>query len=325
MTSTTSTENSSGTQPGPSDKGRRLALWSPRGRKPARATRADSRFAFWLILPAMIMLGLVVGYPIIRAMWLSLFSDTITGASEFIGLQNYKTALFGVESDEFWSALRTTSFFTVVSVTLEVLIGMAMALVMHRAFRGRGLVRTSVLVPWAVPTAVTAVLWRWMFTPDGIVNHLINQQIIWTGREWPAKFAIIFSDVWKTAPFVALLLLAGLQIIPEELYDSAKVDGAGAWQRFRTITLPLIKPALVVAVLFRMLDVLRIYDVPAILTGGANDTTTLSILVFRAAISQTKFHYGSALSTLTFLFIFLVAFAFVKLLGANVIDKSARR
>lgn len=321
MTSTTPTGTAASGGPGTEEE--RVAGSShPPGRR--GATRADSRFAFWLILPAVIMLGLVVGYPIVRAVWLSLFADSLTGEGDFIGLGNYMTALVGPESAEFWSALRVTSFFTVVSVVLEVVIGMAMALVMHRAFRGRGLVRTSVLVPWAIPTAVTAVLWRWMFTPNGIVNHVINQQIIWTGREWPSKFAIIFSDVWKTAPFVALLLLAGLQIIPEELYDSAKVDGAGPLQRFRSITLPLVKPALIVAVLFRMLDVLRIYDVPAILTGGANDTTTLSILVFQAAIAQTKFSYGSALSTLTFLFIFLVAFTFVKLLGANVVDRSAR-
>lgn len=320
MTSTTSTGTPAGGDTG-AVEGPEAARRRPPGK---RATRADSRFAFWLILPAVIMLGLVVGYPILRAIWLSLFSDSITGDSEFIWFGNYATALFGVEAGEFWTALRVTSFFTVVSVILEVIIGMAMALVMHRAFRGRGLVRTSVLVPWAIPTAVTAVLWRWMFTPNGIVNHVLGTNVIWTGAEWPSKFAIIFSDVWKTAPFVALLLLAGLQIIPEELYDSAKVDGAGVLQRFRTITLPLVKPALVVAVLFRMLDVLRMYDVPAILTGGANETTTLSILVFQAAISETKFGYGSALSTLTFLFIFLVAFVFVRLLGANVIDRSAQ-
>lgn len=322
MTSTTSTGTPAGGRTGAEEEGTGAARSRPPGKR--RATRADSRFAFWLILPAVIMLGLVVGYPILRAIWLSFFSDSITGDSEFIGLGNYATALWGVESDEFWAALQVTSFFTVVSVILEVVIGMAMALVMHRAFRGRGFVRASVLVPWAIPTAVTAVLWRWMFTPSGIVNHVLGTNVIWTGAEWPSKFAIIFSDVWKTAPFVALLLLAGLQIIPEELYDSAKVDGAGALQRFRMITLPLVKPALVVAVLFRMLDVLRMYDVPAILTGGANDTTTLSILVFQAAISETKFSYGSALSTLTFLFIFLVAFLFVRMLGANVIDRSAQ-
>ncbi|MGH3344444.1 MAG: carbohydrate ABC transporter permease [Carbonactinosporaceae bacterium] len=289
-----------------------------------RATRADSRLAFWLILPTVILLGAVVGYPIVQAVWMSFFSDSLTGAREFVAFDNYATALFGVDAAEFWAATRFTVFLTVVTVGLEVAIGMAMALIMHRAFRGRGLVRTSVLVPWAVPTAVTAVLWAWMFQPDGVVNFIIDQHIIWTGSEWPAKFAIVIADVWKTAPFVALLLLAGLQIIPEELYDSAKVDGAGAWQRFTTVTLPLVKPALLVAVLFRMLDVLRIYDVPAILTRGANDTTTLSILVFQAAIEQTKFAYGSALSTLTFLIIFIFAFLFVKLLGTNVVQTQQR-
>lgn len=285
-----------------------------------RATRSDSRLAFWLIVPTMIALALVIGYPVVRAVYRSFFDDPIGGTPEFIGFENYTTALFGADSDEWWAAMEVTAFFTVVSVVLEVVIGFAMALVMHRAFRGRGLIRTSVLVPWAIPTAVTAVLWAWMFQPNGIVNSLLGQEIIWTGSEWPAKWAIVFADTWKTAPFIALLLLAGLQIIPDELYEAAKVDGASALRRFREITLPLVKPALLVAVLFRMLDVLRIYDLPAILTQGANDTTTLSILVVEAAIGNLEQGYGSALSTLTFLFIFLCAFLFVKLLGTNVVQ-----
>jgi multiple sugar transport system permease protein len=181
-----------------------------------------------------------------------------------------------------------------------------------------------VLVPWAIPTAVTAKLWGWMLYPDGIVNAVIHKKIIWTGSEWPSKWAIIIADTWKTAPFIALLLLAGLQIIPADVYEAARVDGATAWQRFTQITLPLLKPAILVAVLFRLLDVLRIYDLPAILTGGANGTKPLSMLVVQEAIGGTKFGYGSALSTLTFLYIVIVAFAFVKLLGANVVETQAR-
>jgi multiple sugar transport system permease protein len=194
-----------------------------------------------------------------------------------------------------------------------------MALIMHRAFRGRGLIRTSVLVPWAIPTAVTALLWQWMFQPTGVVNAITGQHTIWTGSHWPSMWAIIIADVWKTAPFIGLLLLAGLQIIPDELYEAAKVDGASALQRFRRITLPLLRNAILVAVLFRMLDVLRIFDLPYILTGGANGTSTLSILVVQQI--RQGFNSAAALSTITFLLIFLVAFLFVRFLGANVVEQ----
>ena len=152
-------------------------------------------------------------------------------------------------------------------------------MVMAEPFKGRGLLRASVLVPWSIPTAVTAKLWYFIFAFDGIANALLGTEILWTGSEWPARFAVIIADVWKTTPFIALLILAGLQMIPEDVYEAAKMDGATEWQRFTQITLPLVKPALLVAVLFRVLDVLRIFDLPYILTGGANNTTTLSILV----------------------------------------------
>jgi ABC-type sugar transport system permease subunit len=296
----------------------------PPARSRGRASSGDRRLALWLIVPTVVALSVVVGYPVVRAVYRSFFDDPIGGTPSFVGFENYTTALWGSDSAEFWASMEVTTFFTVVSVSLEVVLGFAMALVMHRALRGRGLIRTSVLVPWAIPTAVTAVMWGWILQPNGILNHLIGTKILWTGNEWPAKWAIVFADVWKTAPFVALLLLAGLQIIPDELYEAAKVDGASAWRRFREITLPMVKPALMVAVLFRMLDVLRIYDLPAILTNGANDTTTLSILVVRTAIGNLEAGYGSALSTLTFLFIFLCAFLFVKLLGTNVVATQQR-
>jgi ABC-type sugar transport system permease subunit len=293
-------------------------------RSKVKADRSESRLALWLILPSLVFLGGVVGYPIVRALWLSLYSDTITGSTKFIGLDNYKEALTGTGSTDFWNSFIVTNFFTVASVALEVVIGMAMALIMHQAFRGRGLVRTSVLVPWAIPTAVTAVMWQWMLQPDGVVNAVVHKDVIWTGSEWPSKWAIVIADTWKTSPFIALLLLAGLQIIPEDVYEAARVDGASWWQRFTRITLPLLKGSILVAVLFRLLDVLRIFDLPAILTHGANDTTTLSILGYQAAIQQTKFGYGSAISTLTFIYIFLVAFLFVKVLGASVIKTQAK-
>ncbi|UUL75624.1 sugar ABC transporter permease [Pseudarthrobacter sp. Fe7] len=249
----------------------------------------------------------------------SLFGDTLGEAVPFVGLANYIDVLFGNDSGTFWGSAGTTYFFAVVTVSLETLIGLAMALIMNKAFRGRGLLRASVLVPWAIPTAVTAVLWKWSFDPVGIINSLTGAHIVWTGSEWPSKIAIVIADTWKTAPFVALLILAGLQVIPDDVYEAAKIDGANAMQRFRLITLPLVRPALLVAILFRVLDALRMYDLPAIFTHGANDTTTLSILVVQSTLSQLKPGVGGALSTLTFLFIFITAFAFVKVLGVDAV------
>ncbi|MFI1166093.1 carbohydrate ABC transporter permease [Streptomyces sp. NPDC020801] len=289
----------------------------PPANQPRR--RRQARLAWCLITPAMLLLAGVIGYPLVKAVYLSLFSDTIGGKPEFIGLGNYRRALTGDASADFWSAVQVTVQFSVFTLLLEVLIGTAMALVMHRAFRGRGLVRASVLVPWAIPTALTSVLWRWMLQPDGIVNDLLGKTVLWTGSQWPARWAVVIADTWKTAPFLALLVLAGLQLIPEELHEAARVDGAGAWRRFRSVTLPLLMPALMVAVLFRLLDVLRIYDLPQILTGGSNGTTTLSMLVVQASVEQTKFGYGSALSTLTFLLIFVVALVFVRFLGSSLL------
>jgi multiple sugar transport system permease protein len=296
---------------------------------------AQNRLGYYLILPAVIMLLVVIGYPVVRAIIMSFQKDPgldpNTGlfvSGGFAGFSNYVHWIFqrcgdvkcppGTLGSQFWPAMSATIFFTVASVTIEVVLGMWMALVMSRAFRGRGLLRASVLVPWAIPTAVTAKLWYFIFAFAGIANSLFRTKILWTGSEWPARFAVVIADVWKTTPFIALLILAGLQIIPGDVYEAAKVDGATAWQRFTRITLPLVRPALLVAILFRTLDVLRIFDLPYILTGGANGTTTLSILV----VNQIRqgFNSAAALSTITFLFIFLVAFLFVKFLGANVVQ-----
>jgi multiple sugar transport system permease protein len=200
-------------------------------------------------------------------------------------------------------------------------------MIMNREFRGRGLVRAAILIPWAIPTAVTAKLWFFIFAYNGIANKMLGvvgiSPLLWTGDTWPARFAIIIADVWKTTPFMALLILAGLQLISKEVYEAAQVDGATKWQTFRLITLPLIKVPLMVAVLFRTLDVLRIYDLPAILTqgggGSGHATTSLSILV----INQIRegFNSASALSTLVFLLIAFTAFIFVRFLGADVIQR----
>jgi multiple sugar transport system permease protein len=295
---------------------------------------SQGKWATWLLAPTIIALGIVIVYPIISAIIMSFQKDAgldpATGlftAGGPAGIQNYVNWLGqqcaapgggtvacppGTLGGQFW--------FTVITVTFETILGFWMAMIMARTFKGRGLVRAAVLVPWAIPTAVTAQLWLFIFAFEGIANKLFNASILWTGSEWPAKWAVIIADTWKTTPFMALLILAGLQMIPADVYEAAKVDGATAWQRFRLITLPLVKPALMVAILFRTLDALRMFDLPYILTGGANNTTTLSILV----INQIRqgFNSAAALSTITFFIIFLVAFIFVRFLGANVVEQS---
>ena len=292
-------------------------------RRVTKRNQGEGSLAFWLVIPSIVILTVVIGYPVVQSLVRSLWGDAI-GDPAFVGLGNYQRALWGLGAKEFREATGFTYFIAAVTLILETLLGLAMALLMNRAFRGRGLLRASVLVPWAVPTAVAAVLWKWAFDPSGIVNAITGQEIVWTGSQIPSTVAIIIADTWKTAPFIALLILAGLQVIPGEVYEAAKIDGANAWQRFCYITLPLVKPALMVALLFRLLDALRMYDPPAIMTNGANGTTTMSILVVRSTLSQLKPGYGGALATLTFLFIFLTAYLFVRLLSVNAVETTTQ-
>jgi multiple sugar transport system permease protein len=196
-----------------------------------------------------------------------------------------------------------------------------MALIMSRAFRGRGFVRASILVPWAIPTVVSGLLWRWVFQADGIANAIIGRQVLWTTEGFHAKVAVIIADTWKTAPFVGLLVLAGLQVIPRDVYEAARVDGAGAWQTFWRITLPMVKPVLLVAVLFRLLDVLRMFDLPVVLIGLHKDSVeTLTMIAYNEA---TNLRYGpaSAYATILFIYVAVVAYTFVRLLGADIIGE----
>lgn len=322
------------------EQGRRAGAGDKRARqrRRARASRGDARLALWLILPTIVLLIAVIGYPVVYAIIQSLKLDKAdaglnptTGFFEsggkYVGGKYYSYwfnchCANGLPGHDFWPAVQTTVIFTVITVAFEVVLGTIMALVMHRAFRGRSLVRAAILVPWAIPTAVTALMWKYMFQPSGVINAIFGTHIIWTGSDWPARWAVIIADVWKTTPFIALLMLAGLQVIPDELYESAKVDGANAWQRFFSITLPLVKPALMVATLFRILDVLRIFDLPYILTGGSNNTTTLSILVVNELRSSQN--AAAALSTITFAFIFVVAFILIRVFSVNVVQTQAR-
>jgi multiple sugar transport system permease protein len=277
-----------------------------------------------MLTPALAVIALVAAYPICYAVWLSLnqYSVVTPGLSRFVGLDNYTEAL---GSSQFWEAMKVTILFTVVSVGLELAIGLGMALVMHRAFRGRALLRAVVLVPWAILTVVTAITWRTIFEPElGFVNTVLTKlglpggDVVWLGQEGYALAVMIFADVWKTAPFMALLLLAGLQGIPEDLYDAAKVDGATAWQRFRRVTLPLLRPAIAIALIFRTLDALRIFDLPYVLTKGANGTETLSLLAQKELVVNRNTGLGSALAVLTFITVMTVSFLYIRFVGGNI-------
>ena len=286
-------------------------------KKPTRGL-SEKRLAFWMVSPSMLLIALVAAYPIIYAIWLSLheYSVRVAGLSRWAGLRNYTTAL---QDNEFWSALVTTLVFTASSVFLELLIGLAMALAMHAAFRGQGVLRTVVLVPWAILTVVTGIMWRTIFeSPQGLVNSIIGGDTVWLGEEPQALIVIIIADVWKTAPFMALLILAGLQTIPGEIYEAAKVDGATTWQRFRKITLPLLTPAILVALIFRTLDALRIFDLPYVLTKGANGTTTLSLIAERTFAENRIYGLGAALSILTFIVVMIVSFTYIRVVGGNI-------
>jgi multiple sugar transport system permease protein len=193
-----------------------------------------------------------------------------------------------------------------------------MALAMKEAFRGTGLLRTVVLVPWAVLTVVTAIMWKTIFDPNlGFVNQLLGGKTVWLGSEPQALLVMIFADTWKTAPFMALLLLAGLQVIPGDIYEAAKVDGATTWQRFTRITIPLLTPALLVALIFRTMDALRAFDLPKVLTNGANGTTTLSLIAQRTFQENRLYGQGSAIAILTFIIVMAVAFVYIRFVGGN--------
>ncbi|WP_233576207.1 carbohydrate ABC transporter permease [Saccharopolyspora rhizosphaerae] len=305
------------------ERGRRKKRRSPQA-------AATARLAGVLVSPTLLVLGLVVVYPIIASLRQSLFTEGqgvdadgfVVEGEQFAGLANYTDVFTGPAAARFWNAMWNTTFFTVTTVVLEAALGVAMALIMHRAFRGRGLVRASVLVPWAIPTAVSALLWRWIFASDGVVNAMLGTQVLWSADGGPAKLAVVVAEVWKTAPFVGLLVLAGLQVIPRDVFEAARVDGANSWQRFLHITMPLVRPALLVAVLFRMLDALRMFDLPFVLIGQQKQSVeTLSMLAWQEA---TNVQYGpaAAYATIMFCYVAVVAFAFVKLLGADLLGEA---
>jgi multiple sugar transport system permease protein len=290
-------------------------------------TRAERRLALMLCAPAVVVMLLVTVYPIGYAIVLSVQKIDLRFPNEsgFVGLDNYAAVL---KSDLWWQDLFNTGFITVSSVAIELVLGMALALVMHRAIFGRGVVRTAALIPYGIVTVVAAFAWKYAFDPtSGFVNTLgiFAPDTAWFGERWSSFAVIIAAEVWKTTPFMALLLLAGLATIDEGLYEAAKVDGANAVQRFFRITLPLLKPALLVALLFRTLDSFRVFDSIFIMTRGSQDTESLSILSFNQLISRLNLGLGSAVSVLLFVLVLLIAFVFVKGFGTSVPSQGDRK
>jgi multiple sugar transport system permease protein len=301
------------------------------GVQPKRRSRGvpERRLAWFMVSPSLVLIALVAVYPIIYAVWLSLHQYSLINAGEVrwalpsSPFGNYTDALWGQDSAQFWSAFRTTFIFTIASVFFELIIGLAMAMAMHAAFKGQGILRTVILVPWAVLTVVTAITWQTIFEPElGFVNTMLGavglpDNTIWLGSEPEALMVMIVADVWKTAPFMALLILAGLQVIPNEIYEAGKVDGATGWQRFRKLTLPLLMPAILVALIFRTLDALRIFDLPFVLTKGAYGTDTLSLIAYETFQQNRLVGEGSALAVLTFVIVMAVSFLYIRFIGGN--------
>jgi ABC-type sugar transport system permease subunit len=286
----------------------------------------EAGLGYGMVLPSVIIIAVFALYPIIDAIWLSLHEYKLNMPAlgkNFVGFQNYITAFKEVR---FYRSLWNTTYFTIISVFLELVLGLAVALLMNRTFFGRGLIRASVLIPWAIPTAITSLMWKFMFNDQfGVINDIfqrlgwIDSYYPWLGSTGTAMTAIVITDVWKTTPFMALLLLAGLQVISKDLYEAAKVDGASTIQQFWKITLPLLKPAMLVALLFRTLDAFRIFDLVFVMTGGGpgNSTETLSMYAQTTLMRYLDFGYGSALAVITFLCILLICMVYIKILGVR--------
>jgi trehalose/maltose transport system permease protein len=292
---------------------------APKVGKASSRTRSERKLGWMLCAPAVIAMLLVTAYPIVYAFVLSVQDLDLRFPEEggFVGLDNYKTVL---TSSLWWTDLFNTVFITVITVTVELVLGMAIALVMYRALFGRGAIRAAVLIPYGIVTVVAAFSWQFAFDPaTGFVNNLplIADDKAWFGDRFSSFAVIIMAEIWKTTPFMALLLLAGLTTIDEGLYEAAKVDGANAWQRFVRITLPLMKPAILVALLFRTLDSFRVFDTIFIMTRGAQDTESVSILGYNQLISRLNLGLGSAVSVLIFVCVLVIAFFFIRGLGAR--------
>ena len=282
---------------------------------------AERRLAVLLVTPAVTLMLAVMAYPICYAVWLSLQRNNLAtpGDTAFIGLLNYQTVL----TDRYWwTALAVTLAITVASVSIEFVLGLALALVMHRAVIGKALVRTAVLIPYGIVTVVASYSWYYAWTPGtGYLANLLPHGSTLTEapltQRIPSLAIVVLAEVWKTTPFMSLLLLAGLALVPEDLVKAAQVDGAGPWRRLTRIILPIIKPAVVVALLFRTLDAFRIFDNIYVLTDGANDTGSVSILGYDNLFKGFNVGLGSAISVLIFGCVGIIALVFITIFGAR--------
>ena len=293
------------------------------GRPDPRLTQ-DRRLAFAFVTPAVSVIALIAIFPLVWTVWNSLHLQDLRMpwlGHPFVGLDNYVEL---ARDPRFWSSLGHTLFFTAATVSLELVLGLVIALAMNSAFHGRGAARATSLLPWAIPTVVAALLWRFMFDSQaGIVNALLvaigflERPMVWFIEATTAWIPVILSDVWKTTPFVAILLLAGLQGIDRSLYEAAEVDGAGAWWRLWHITIPLLKPTIFVALIFRTLDAFRVFDLLYALTGGGPGTATEPIALYTHTIilQHLRFGYGSALSVVVFIITFVLALIYIRGLG----------
>ena len=306
--------------------------------KPARSElmQQRARAARWFLLPMMIALAIVAGWPLLRSIWFSFTDATLNDlyGAEWIGFGNYlqirtlesgRTIYRGVLVDpNWWNAVWNTVRFAFWSVLWETVLGMIVALVLNAEFRGRGIVRAAILIPWAIPTIVSAKMWSWMLNDQfGILNDLgmrlglLSHKVAWTASPDTAMLAVLVVDIWKTTPFMALLILAGLQMIPKDIYEAADIDGVHPVKQFFRITLPLVRPALMVAIIFRVLDALRIFDLIYVLTPNSNATKTMSVIARENLFEFNKFAEGSAQSTLLFLIIALFTIIYIWLGRVN--------
>ncbi|MEM9224665.1 MAG: sugar ABC transporter permease [Pseudomonadota bacterium] len=295
-------------------------------------TRAKVRSAMLFLTPMMIVLALVAGWPLGRTIFFSFTDANLSDMENFqyVGFDNFFGTEWGLLHDpQWWNAVWNTVWFTVVSVILETFLGLIVALALNMKFPMRGLIRAAILIPWAIPTIVSAKMWGWMLHDQfGILNYIflnlgfISAPIAWTANPDTAMLAVIIVDVWKTTPFMALLILAGLQMLPSDCYESARVDGIPGWKVFWRVTLPLVYPAIAVAVIFRALDALRIFDLIYVLTSNSADTMSMSVYARQQLVDFQDVGFGSAASTMLFLIIALLTIAYI-ILGK--VDLSGER
>ena len=280
--------------------------------EPRGVERSEARLAYGMVAPAVATILLVALFPLGWTIWESFHLHDLRMpwlGQPFVGFENYGEVL---RDRRFWGAMGHTLWFAAASVSLELVLGCVLALAMNRTFRGRALVRASILIPWAIPTVVGALVWRFMF--EGLENWLTHDRLAWV--------PVILADTWKETPFVALLLLAGLQGIDPTLYEAARIDGASAWRQFRFVTLPLLMPAILVALIFRTMNAFRVFDLIYVLTAGGPGTATepIALYTFNSLMHNLRFGYGSTLSVLVFLVTFALALGYIRLLGGGLTE-----